>query len=141
VAAADSLYVTDDLILTHNTLNESFIVLDEAQNTTPAQMKMFLTRMGYGAKVIITGDITQTDLPAGHRSGLRDALELIRDIRGIGQIEFTDADVVRHPLVAALIRAYDRRDRARSEARDRRDSPPDNGPAQPPASGSDGIDS
>jgi phosphate starvation-inducible PhoH-like protein len=101
------------------TLNESFIVLDEAQNTTPAQMKMFLTRMGYGAKVVITGDITQTDLPPGQRSGLRDALDLVRDIRGIGQIEFTDADVVRHPLVAALIRAYDARDRARSEARER----------------------
>jgi phosphate starvation-inducible PhoH-like protein len=107
------------------TLNESFIVLDEAQNTTPAQMKMFLTRMGYGAKVVITGDITQTDLPSGQRSGLRDALELVRDIRGIGHIEFTDADVVRHPLVAALIRAYDARDRARFEAReDARTRPP-----------------
>ena len=101
------------------TLNESFIVLDEAQNTTPAQMKMFLTRMGYGAKVVITGDITQTDLPPGQRSGLRDALDLVRGIRGIGTIEFTDADVVRHPLVAALIRAYDARDRARSEERER----------------------
>ena len=93
-----------------------------AQNTTPAQMKMFLTRMGYGAKVVITGDITQTDLPPGQRSGLRDALELIRDIRGIGTIAFTDADVVRHPLVAALIRAYDARDRARFEAREAEDS-------------------
>jgi phosphate starvation-inducible PhoH-like protein len=101
------------------TLNESFIVLDEAQNTTPAQMKMFLTRMGYGAKVVITGDMTQTDLPPGQRSGLRDALELVEGIRGIGSIQFTDADVVRHSLVAALIRAYDARDRARSEARDR----------------------
>jgi phosphate starvation-inducible protein PhoH and related proteins len=100
------------------TLNESFIVLDEAQNTTPAQMKMFLTRMGYGAKVVITGDITQTDLPKGQRSGLRDALDLVRDIRGIGTIAFTDADVVRHPLVAALIRAYDARDRARFDARE-----------------------
>jgi phosphate starvation-inducible PhoH-like protein len=104
------------------TLNESFIVLDEAQNTTAAQMKMFLTRMGYGAKVVITGDITQTDLPPGQRSGLRDALDLVEGIRGIGTIHFTDADVVRHPLVAALIRAYDARDRARSEARDRMDS-------------------
>jgi phosphate starvation-inducible PhoH-like protein len=101
------------------TLNESFIVLDEAQNTTPAQMKMFLTRMGYGAKVVITGDITQTDLPPGQRSGLRDALELVEGIRGIGSIEFSDADVVRHSLVAALIRAYDARDRARSEGRDK----------------------
>jgi phosphate starvation-inducible PhoH-like protein len=98
------------------TLNDAFIVLDEAQNTTPAQMKMFLTRMGYGARMVITGDPTQTDLPPGQRSGLRDALGLIDGIRGIGLIEFSDADVVRHPLVAALIRAYDARDRTRSEA-------------------------
>ena len=101
------------------TLNECFIVLDEAQNTTPEQMKMFLTRMGFGAKVVVTGDPSQTDLPRGQRSGLRDALELVEGIRGIGSIAFTDTDVVRHPLVAALIRAYDARDRARSEARER----------------------
>jgi phosphate starvation-inducible PhoH-like protein len=138
VAAADSLYVTDDLILTHNTLNEAFIVLDEAQNTTPAQMKMFLTRMGYGGKMVITGDMTQTDLPKGQRSGLRDALELVRDIRGIGAIEFSDADVVRHPLVAALIRAYDARDRARFEAREAEDSR-QGGPS--PQDSADEIDS
>lgn len=97
------------------TLNESFIVLDEAQNTTPGQMKMFLTRMGYGAKLVITGDPTQTDLPPGQRSGLRDALGLVEGIRGIAAIEFGDADVVRHPLVAALIRAYDARDRAKHD--------------------------
>jgi phosphate starvation-inducible PhoH-like protein len=102
------------------TLNDAFIVLDEAQNTTPAQMKMFLTRMGYGARMVITGDPTQTDLPPGQRSGLRDALGLIDGIRGIGLIEFSDADVVRHPLVAALIRAYDARDRTRSEASEAR---------------------
>jgi phosphate starvation-inducible PhoH-like protein len=100
------------------TLNDSFIVLDEAQNTTPEQMKMFLTRMGFGSKAVITGDITQTDLPRGQRSGLRDALELVEGIRGIGKVQFSDQDVVRHPLVAALIRAYDRRDRARFEARE-----------------------
>ena len=100
------------------TLNDSFIVLDEAQNTTPEQMKMFLTRMGFGSKAVITGDITQTDLPRGQKSGLRDALELVEDIRGIARVSFTDQDVVRHPLVAALIRAYDRRDRARFEARE-----------------------
>jgi phosphate starvation-inducible PhoH-like protein len=99
------------------TLNDSFIVLDEAQNTTPEQMKMFLTRMGFGSKAVITGDITQTDLPRGQKSGLRDALELVEGIRGIGKVQFSDQDVVRHPLVAALIRAYDRRDRARFEAR------------------------
>ena len=101
------------------TLNDSFIVLDEAQNTTPEQMKMFLTRMGFGSKAVVTGDITQTDLPRGQRSGLRDALELIEGIRGIGKVAFTDQDVVRHPLVAALIRAYDKRDRSRFEARER----------------------
>jgi phosphate starvation-inducible PhoH-like protein len=100
------------------TLNDSFIVLDEAQNTTPEQMKMFLTRMGFGSKAVITGDVTQTDLPRGQKSGLRDALELVEGIRGIGKVQFTDQDVVRHPLVAALIRAYDRRDRARFEARE-----------------------
>ncbi|HET7499432.1 MAG TPA: PhoH family protein [Kofleriaceae bacterium] len=100
------------------TLNDSFIVLDEAQNTTPEQMKMFLTRMGFGSRAVVTGDITQTDLPRGQKSGLRDALELVEGIRGIGRVQFTDQDVVRHPLVAALIRAYDRRDRARFEARE-----------------------
>jgi phosphate starvation-inducible PhoH-like protein len=100
------------------TLNDSFIVLDEAQNTTPEQMKMFLTRMGFGSRAVITGDITQTDLPRGQKSGLRDALELVEGIRGIARVQFTDQDVVRHPLVAALIRAYDQRDRARFEARE-----------------------
>src|SRR6266852_9401282 len=99
------------------TLNDAFIILDEAQNTTPEQMKMFLTRLGFGSKVVVTGDITQTDLPRGQQSGLRDALGLVEGIRGIGVVHFSDADVVRHPLVAALIRAYDARDRARFEAR------------------------
>ncbi len=96
------------------TLNDAFIVLDEAQNTTPEQMKMFLTRMGFGSKAVVTGDPSQTDLPRGQRSGLVDSLELIAGIRGIGRVDFTDTDVVRHPLVAALIRAYDRRDRIRN---------------------------
>ena len=116
--ADDVIEVAPLAFLRGRTLNEAFIVLDEAQNTTPAQMKMFLTRMGYGAKLVITGDPTQTDLPPGQRSGLRDALELVTGIRGIGTLAFTDADVVRHPLVAALIRAYDGRDRARAEARE-----------------------
>jgi phosphate starvation-inducible PhoH-like protein len=127
----DTIEVAPLAFLRGRTLNESFIVLDEAQNTTPAQMKMFLTRMGYGAKMVITGDTTQTDLPHGQRSGLRDALDLVQEIRGIGTIAFTDADVVRHPLVAALIRAYDSRDRARSEARER----------EAPKNGSGGLDS
>ena len=87
--------------------------------------------------MVITGDMTQTDLPKGQRSGLRDALELVRDIRGIGSIEFSDADVVRHPLVAALIRAYDARDRARFEAREADGSRP-GGP--PPKDSADEID-
>ncbi|MDB4959208.1 MAG: PhoH family protein [Myxococcales bacterium] len=123
----DTIEVAPLAFLRGRTLNESFIVLDEAQNTTPAQMKMFLTRMGYSAKMVITGDTTQTDLPHGQRSGLRDALDLVQDIRGIGTITFTDADVVRHPLVAALIRAYDARDRSRSEAREREAPKPGGG--------------
>jgi phosphate starvation-inducible PhoH-like protein len=112
------------------TLQGSFIILDEAQNTTPEQMKMFLTRLGFDSKAIVTGDPSQTDLPRGQRSGLRDALELLDDVRGIGHVRFTDADVVRHPLVAAIIRAYDARDRARSEAREAERAaapPPDDG--------------
>ena len=115
------------------TLQGSFIILDEAQNTSVAQMKMFLTRMGFDSKAVITGDVTQTDLPRGERSGLRDALELVDGIRGIGIVEFTDADVVRHPLVAALIRAYDARDRARFESREPA--------AVAPVPKADGIDS
>src|SRR5678815_4439713 len=96
----------------------SIITLDEAPHTTPEQMKMFLTRMGFDSKAVITGDATQTDLPRGQKSGLRDAIELVAGIRGIGTVQFTDQDVVRHPLVAALIRAYDQRDRARFDARE-----------------------
>jgi len=130
VAAKDHLYVTDDFIVTHNTLQGSFVILDEAQNTTPEQMKMFLTRMGFDSKLVITGDITQTDLPRGIRSGLRDALELVREIRGIGTVTFTDVDVVRHPLVAALIRAYDARDRDRFERQEAERRPPQPTPPQ-----------
>jgi phosphate starvation-inducible PhoH-like protein len=90
------------------TLANAFVVLDEAQNTTAMQMKMFLTRMGEGSRMAITGDITQIDLPAGQRSGLRDAIETLRDVEGAAFIHFTDADVVRHPLVARIVRAYDR---------------------------------
>jgi phosphate starvation-inducible PhoH-like protein len=97
------------------TLNDAFIILDEAQNTSVEQMKMFLTRLGFGAKAVVTGDPSQTDLPRGQPSGLRDALHLLEGIRGIGVTRFTDTDVVRHPLVAEIIRAYDARDRARSE--------------------------
>ncbi|MCL2575063.1 MAG: PhoH family protein [Defluviitaleaceae bacterium] len=90
------------------TLENSFIVLDEAQNTTPAQMKMFLTRIGFGSRAIITGDITQIDLPSTQNSGLKDALPILRDVEGIGVSMLTNKDVVRHPLVQRIIAAYDK---------------------------------
>ncbi|HEY0705646.1 MAG TPA: PhoH family protein [Polyangia bacterium] len=90
------------------TLNDSFVILDEAQNTTGEQMKMFLTRLGFGSKAVITGDVTQIDLPDNRRSGLTEAERILRGVEGIGFSYFTDVDVVRHPLVQAVIRAYDR---------------------------------
>ncbi|HEU5399624.1 MAG TPA: PhoH family protein [Gammaproteobacteria bacterium] len=92
------------------TLNEAFIILDEAQNTTIEQMKMFLTRIGFGSCTVVTGDITQVDLPRVQRSGLRDAVELLRDMPGVSFTFFTAADVVRHPLVQRIVTAYERRD-------------------------------
>jgi phosphate starvation-inducible PhoH-like protein len=92
------------------TLNDSFVILDEAQNTTPEQMKMFLTRLGYGSKAVVTGDITQIDLPPGKVSGLVEAKNLLSRIQGIRFVNFSDLDVVRHPLVQEVIRAYDRAD-------------------------------
>ncbi len=90
------------------TLNDSFVILDEAQNTTTEQMKMFLTRLGYGSKAVVTGDVTQIDLPAGKASGLKEAAGILRDIRGIRFVTFSERDVVRHPLVQEIITAYDR---------------------------------
>jgi phosphate starvation-inducible PhoH-like protein len=92
------------------TLNDSFVILDEAQNTTHEQMKMFLTRLGYGSKAIITGDVTQVDLPPGRPSGLKEAQTILKGITGIRFITFTERDVVRHPLVQEIIAAYDRGD-------------------------------
>src|SRR5262250_2098607 len=89
------------------TLNDSFVILDEAQNTTSEQMKMFLTRLGYGSKAVITGDVTQIDLPAGKQSGLKEAQVLLRDIPGIRFVHFDESDVVRHHLVQRIVRAYD----------------------------------
>ncbi len=89
------------------TLNDSFVVLDEAQNTTPEQMKMFLTRLGFDSKTVITGDVTQVDLPGGARSGLRHAETVLSKIKGIEFIHFSHADVVRHPLVQQIVQAYD----------------------------------
>lgn len=89
------------------TLNHSFVILDEAQNTTPEQMKMFLTRIGFGSKAVITGDVTQVDLPRHQKSGLADAVHVLKDVRGISFTHFSSADVVRHPLVARIVDAYE----------------------------------
>jgi phosphate starvation-inducible protein PhoH and related proteins len=102
------------------TLNDSFVILDEAQNATSEQMRMFLTRLGYGSKAVVTGDITQTDLPQGARSGLREARDLFLGIEGISFRAFTDADVVRHPLVQKIVVAYEERDRVVAAERDAR---------------------
>ncbi len=93
------------------TLANSFIILDEAQNTTATQMKMFLTRMGEGSRMCITGDLSQVDLPSGTRSGLRDALETLEGVPGIGFVRFSDQDIVRHPMVAKIVKAYNEKDR------------------------------
>jgi len=97
------------------TLDDSFIILDEAQNTTPEQMKMFLTRIGFGSKAIVNGDVTQIDLPDGKQSGLREAIKVLHDVEGIAICEFTDKDVVRHELVQRIIRAYEKYDKERSQ--------------------------
>ncbi|HSH90499.1 MAG TPA: PhoH family protein [Ramlibacter sp.] len=89
------------------TLNNAFVILDEAQNTTPEQMKMFLTRIGFGAKAVVTGDISQIDLPKGQMSGLVEAEHILKRVKGIAHTRFTSADVVRHPLVARIVDAYD----------------------------------
>lgn len=94
------------------TLNESFVILDEAQNTTPAQMKMFLTRLGYGSRAVITGDITQIDLPPGQESGLVDAIGVLTGVEGIHITHFDGTDVVRHPIIQSIVEAYERRSRA-----------------------------
>ena len=97
------------------TLNDSFIILDEAQNTTPEQMKMFLTRLGFGSKCVVTGDVTQVDLPTGKKSGLREARNILHNVEGINFFDFTDRDVVRHPLVAKIVVAYDKVERELKE--------------------------
>jgi phosphate starvation-inducible PhoH-like protein len=114
VAAADSLYVTDDFLVTHNTLNDSFIVLDEAQNTTPEQMKMFLTRLGFNSKAVVTGDITQVDLPSGQHSGLNVVREILTGIDDLSFVYLSSRDVVRHRIVQDIVEAYRRYDEARS---------------------------
>lgn len=97
------------------TLNDAIIVLDEAQNTTPHQIKMFLTRLGMNAKMIITGDATQIDLPRSTSSGLIQALNVLRDVKGIGRVDFTKKDIIRHQLVQRIVEAYERFDEDRKE--------------------------
>lgn len=99
------------------TLDNAYIILDEAQNTTPAQMKMFLTRIGFGSKVIVTGDETQKDLPSGTRSGLDVACKVLRNVEGIAFCHLTSKDVVRHPLVQKIVKAYEVYE-AKEQARD-----------------------
>ena len=106
------------------TLNNSFIILDEAQNTTPEQMKMFLTRIGFGARAVVTGDVTQTDLPRGKESGLKQVGRILDGVPGIAFIHFDAEDVVRHPLVQRIVAAYGREDAAQ-QTPPRRDEPPD----------------
>ncbi len=89
------------------TLNDSFVILDEAQNTTSEQMKMFVTRLGFGSKAVITGDVTQIDLPTARRSGLIEAVDILEGVNGLAFVHFDETDVVRHHLVQRIIRAYD----------------------------------
>jgi len=97
------------------TLDDSFIILDEAQNATPEQMKMFLTRLGFNSKAIITGDLTQTDLPSGQKSGLATAVQILDGVEDIAIHEFSDKDVVRHKLVQRIILAYEKYERKSAE--------------------------
>src|SRR6202043_1570082 len=90
------------------TLNDSFIIMDEAQNSTPEQMKMILTRQGFNSKMVVTGDVTQIDLPPGMRSGLVEVVDVLRNVEGISFVQFDDRDVVRHNLVQKIVKAYER---------------------------------
>ncbi|MFE3148452.1 PhoH family protein [Streptomyces sp. NPDC059218] len=117
VAAEDSLYVTQDYLLTHNTLNDAFIILDEAQNTSAEQMKMFLTRLGFDSKIVITGDVTQVDLPNGTKSGLRQVQEILDGVEDVHFSRLTSQDVVRHKLVGRIVDAYEKYDNRDSHRR------------------------
>jgi phosphate starvation-inducible PhoH-like protein len=117
------------------TLNDCFVILDEAQNSTDEQMRMFLTRLGYESRTVVTGDVTQVDLPAGASCGLKEAARLLRPVDGIAFSQFTDIDVVRHPLVQRIVVAYERRDALREEGPERRPAVPRSDGTQPPGEG------
>ena len=102
------------------TLDDSFIILDEAQNTSREQMKMFLTRLGFGSKIVITGDVTQIDLPDGKASGLKEAMRVLRNVEGIGICELTNADVVRHVMVQRIVKAYEEYEQAKNNGKGRK---------------------
>ena len=108
--AAGEIEVAPLAFMRGRTLANAFVILDEAQNTTPTQMKMFLTRLGENSRMAVTGDLSQVDLPLGNKSGLRDAVEALDSVEGVSFIEFTAADVVRHPLVTRIVHAYNRRE-------------------------------
>jgi phosphate starvation-inducible PhoH-like protein len=110
------------------TLAHAFVILDEAQNTTPVQMKMFLTRLGEGSRMAVTGDLTQIDLPRGTQSGLKDALDTLDGVEGVATVRFGEDDVVRHPMVQRIVHAYNARDRQRTAARDAEGTEPDPAP-------------
>jgi phosphate starvation-inducible PhoH-like protein len=133
VGAADSLYVTEDFIVTHNTLNDAFIILDEAQNTTAEQMKMFLTRLGFGSKIVVTGDVTQVDLPGGATSGLRVVRDILDGVEDVHFATLTSNDVVRHKLVGRIVDAYAQYD-AEEQSRG-----PQRGPGGRPAGRRDDV--
>jgi phosphate starvation-inducible PhoH-like protein len=122
VGAADSLYVTEDFLVTHNTLNDAFIILDEAQNSSAEQMKMFLTRLGFGSKMVVTGDVTQVDLPGGTTSGLRIVQEILDGTNDVAFCRLQSQDVVRHRLVTDIVEAYGRWDAGQESAGDARRS-------------------
>ncbi len=115
--AQDQIEIAPLAFMRGRTLNDSFVILDEAQNTTPEQMKMFLTRLGYSSKAVVTGDVSQIDLPGGTTSGLVDARRILQGIEGISFAHFSEMDVVRHPLVQEIIRAYDNNGRRPNDNR------------------------
>jgi len=119
--AAGDIEVAPLAFMRGRTLSNAFVILDEAQNTTAMQMKMFLTRMGEGSRMVITGDLSQIDLPPGTRSGLKDAVDILNGLPGIGFIRFSERDVVRHDLVSRIVRAYDQADRDRKAAQNPKD--------------------